>query len=311
MRYVLLIGMLVATPVWASSPGDALDCTDWIFNEPGLTCSFVVPRPCDSSLFCGDVADGVDPRLDNYGVHQAVTPSGRLIMVRGVDSGETCLRVSTVAVMRRFEIVALDGGQETILGSISERCVTGVPYNRIDSVGQFPPSGIANSSTIYPGVTNFDPQAGRLLLRMQTSCFGVGGNCPADYGTGVFVFGIGGFTTTFEILQSFTPTADAFGFRVPYMPEGMQYADFFDTYTGDLATVGDWTQLQPLQCSYPATAPSVGDYFEVTDTLPDPAPGTGRYYLTVANYMGERRFGRKNIGGTLSGRDPTALPTCP
>jgi len=24
------------------------------------------------------------------------------------------------------------------------------------------------------------------------------------------------------------------GFRVPYMPEGMQFADFFDTYTGTL-----------------------------------------------------------------------------
>ncbi len=48
----------------------------------------------------------------------------------------------------------------------------------------------------------------------------------------------------------------------------------------------------------------------VADTLPTPAPGQPRYYLTVANYQGERRFGRKNIGGVLSGRDPAALPVC-
>ncbi len=39
--------------------------------------------------------------------------------------------------------------------------------------------------------------------------------------------------------------------------------------------------------------------------------GTGHYYLTVANFMGQRRFGRKNIAGVLSGRDPAVLPACP
>jgi len=92
---------------------------------------------------------------------------------------------------------------------------------------------------------------------------------------------ISGFATTFEILQTYTPTAGPLSFRVPYMPEGFQYADFFDTYYGDLATVGDWSQARPLQCGYPATPPSVGDYLTVEDTLPDPAPGAGRYYVTA------------------------------
>ena len=39
----------------------------------------------------------------------------------------------------------------------------------------------------------------------------------------------------FEILQTYTPTANEVSFRVPYMPEGFQYADYFDTYYGDLA----------------------------------------------------------------------------
>ena len=76
------------------------------------------------------------------------------------------------------------------------------------------------------------------------------------------------------------------------------------------ATVGDWSQLQPLQCGYPAAIPNVGDYLTVTDPLPDPAPGTGRYYITSVNYQGHVRYGRKAGGGVLSGRDPALLPPC-
>ena len=100
------------------------------------------------------------------------------------------------------------------------------------------------------------------------------------------------------------------GFRVPYMPEGFQFADFFDTYYGSLATLGDWSQAQPLQCGYPATAPSVGDYLTVADPLPDPPVNAGRYYFTAVNYMGQTRYGRKSNGGVLSGRDPAQLPAC-
>ena len=83
-----------------------------------------------------------------------------------------------------------------------------------------------------------------------------------------------------------------------------------DTYWGDLATVGDWSQAQPLQCGYPATAPSVGDYLTVDDTLPTPAPSHGYYYVTAVNYQGDIRYGRKLSGGVLTGRDPAVLPAC-
>jgi hypothetical protein len=119
-----------------------------------------------------------------------------------------------------------------------------------------------------------------------------------------------GFATMFEILQTYTPTAGPISFRVPYMPEGFQYADYFDTYYGDLATVGDWSQAQPLQCGYPATPPSVGDYLTVADTLPPLEPGHGRYYVTSVIYQDQTRYGRRSNGGVLSGRDPALLPGC-
>ena len=69
---------------------------------------------------------------------------------------------------------------------------------------------------------------------------------------------------------------------------------------------------EPLDCSdwVFAAMPTVGDYLTVADTLPDPPPGTGRYYITSVNYQGQIRYGRKNIGGVLSGRDPAVLPAC-
>jgi len=113
-----------------------------------------------------------------------------------------------------------------------------------------------------------------------------------------------------QILQTYTHTASEIGFRVPYMPEGFQHADYFDTYWGDLSTVGDWSKAQPLQCGYPATAPAVGDYLTAEGNLPALEPGQGRYYVTAVTYQGQRRYGRKSSGGVLTGRDPAVLPGC-
>ncbi len=73
----------------------------------------------------------------------------------------------------------------------------------------------------------------------------------------------------------------------------------------------DWSQAQPLQCGYPATPPSVGDYLTVADPLPDPAQGTGRYYVTAVTHQGQRRYGRKATNGVLSGRDPASAAAVP
>ena len=119
-----------------------------------------------------------------------------------------------------------------------------------------------------------------------------------------------GFPTTFEIMQTYTPPSGPLSYRVPYMPEGMEAADSFDTYVGDLSTVGNWSEAKGLQCSYPTTAPSVGDYLTVADTLPTPSPGSGYYYVTAATYQGETRYGRRTSGGLTRGRDPAVLPGC-
>ena len=156
----------------------------------------------------------------------------------------------------------------------------------------------------------FDETHGRILIFFTSRCEGSEAACEGSYAISHTLIFIEGFTTTFEILQTYQPTANEIGFRVPYMPEGFQYADYFDTYWGDLATVGDWSQAQPLQCGYPATPPSVGDYLTVEDNLPALAPGHGRYYVTAVHHEGQVRYGRKSSGGIRTGRDPAVLPEC-
>jgi len=69
-------------------------------------------------------------------------------------------------------------------------------------------------------------------------------------------------------------------------------------------------RVQSLQCGYPSTAPSVGDYLTVEDALPTPSPGEGYFYVTAVNYQGQRRYGRQSNGGVLTARDPAVLPAC-
>ncbi len=190
----------------------------------------------------------------------------------------------------RYQLRRYDGVTEHVVGHIETRLngLGGVDNLRIDSY-----------------YVDFDPQGGRLLLWLESVC-----NTPGCYAPQRWVAAIEGFTSMFEILQTYTPTSGPISFRVPYMPEGFPAADSFSTYHGDLSTVGDWSQAQPLQCAYPAPMPSVGDYLTVPDTLPNPAPGLGRYYVTSVNYQGQTRYGRKTISGVLSGRDPAVLPAC-
>jgi hypothetical protein len=204
-----------------------------------------------------------------------------------VDNEGRLLRV--VKVGARTEVQWFDGQQEGPIGYFEDR----VYLNRfVDSIKPETPYSVRKA-------LRFDRSNGRLLLPLQS-------DPPRNH----WVAGIEGFTTTFEILQTFTPTASEISFRVPYMPEGFQYADYFDTYWGDLSTVGDWSQAQPLQCGYPPSPPSVGDYLTISDALPPLELGQGRYFVTAVTHQGQTRYGRRSSGGRLSGRDAAALPGC-
>ena len=100
MRWVLPLFLLASClmPAGASEPGQPLDCSDWVFLEPGLSCSPWVSFPCDEAdnPFCG--ASSVPLwAFDNAGqVYQARdTLSVRVEACGGID---------------RIELIRHDGG---------------------------------------------------------------------------------------------------------------------------------------------------------------------------------------------------------
>jgi len=300
MRCALLFAIVLVAcgAAWASEPGQPLDCGDWVFLEPGYSCSvFSSPVPFE----------GLTPLLRGKGSGIAADNAGALLTLR-FSFVETFLSDPHLT-LGRTEILRTSGQATQIVGYIEDRLHAGGrdqirPRYFYDFVGDhgYPPG--MTGLTIEP--IAFDPVNGVLFIPLDGYC----NNCAPSYPHGFWIAAINGFAPMFEIFDSYQPTTGPLSFTVPAMPEGFPAADYFDTYYGDLATVGDWSQVQPLQCGYPATPPSVGDYLTVADTLPDPAPGTGRYYVTAVHHQGQVRFGRKSSGGVLSGRDPATLPAC-
>jgi len=296
MFVLLALGSALVLPASASQPGQPLDCSDWVFLAPGLSCSyFVAPQASDSLFF-------------TRGTNKVVDNEGRLMIVRNVPGGCCQTDCCCSSAFGRIEIVRLDGANEQVVAFLEDRCVSSSGF--MDEAEPRNGDTIGGDELATIGVLTFDGAQGRVLLPLRTYCREYGSPGCSYEDTGYWVAAIGGFATTFEILQTYTPSANTLGFRVPYMPEGLPAADHFDTFTGALTNPIDFTQAQPLQCGYPSSPPAVGDYMTIADPLPNPAPSTGRYYVTAVSYQGQRRYGRQRVGGVLSGRDPAKLPAC-
>jgi hypothetical protein len=283
MRKGILVLVIVgfAFPALASQSGHPLDCSDWVFLEPGLTCTVL---PTDSGVGQEFFSFGPNKETDNTGamivVRTIVTPGGDPTMAHG-----------------RTEIVRMASGSESVLAYVEDR--ESVLADRLRSTN----------------LISFDAINGRLLIPLQSFCrdmnYSFPPDCPGNYGGGSFIMMVNGLPSLFEILQTYTPTADALQLRVPAHPEGFRSADHFDTYWGHVSDLPDFTQAQPMQCHYPATTPAAGDFLTVADTSPAPTPGAANYTVTAVTYGSQRRYGRKLINGVMSGRDPALLPGCP
>jgi len=270
-----MLSCLVCLPVWGSEPGEPLDCSDWVFLNPGFSCSDYNPYPSETGY---DGAGGKPGVIGNRGfLYQMETePIGRCGFWN----------------VNRINLVRYRGSTSEVVAYIDGRCVNAASDD-VDSIVPYPPSLL------------FDRDRGRMLIGFTVRCNG--DNC--SYADGRWTAAIEGFGPLFNIFLSFIPESNNLSFNVPYAPEGLQYADWFNTYRGNISDLPTFDLMQPLQCAYPATAPAVGDYLTITDT-DSPAAGHGFYYLTAVNFMGQLRYGRQAIAGVLSGRDPAVLPGC-
>ena len=299
-----LVVAFACSGAFASEPGQPLDCSDWVFLVPGLSCTTIAP-----------FAEFWPNSLQEFlfrGVQREVDNAGDMFVIRGP-------RGIPGAPGQRAELVRFDGQTETVVAYIADRSQTAVPGTRYDEIrvtgfdcrwysGQCP------ITLNQPYMLQFDRIHGRFIIALNSVCADLSqsneSRCATNTYDGWWIAGIDGFAPLLEIFQSYVPQTASVGFTVPLMPEGMSGADHFDTYWGNLTHPLDFTQAHGLQCNYPAAAPHVGDYVTVADTLPDPTPGTGRYYVTAATYQGATRYGRKTTAGHLSGRDPAVLPVC-
>ena len=277
----------------ASEPGQPLDCSDWVFLEPGHSCTPVETIDCYDQQ-----TRNLRPECASSDAIEVLNDSRRTFL-RRVALPDGC----AVGDQRwRTELVVRSNQINEVVAYIDDRCYLfqqpGTTRDAIEPLGR---------DEAYQ--LKFDRMSGRILILLRDSCarFDSSGEC---YDASYWLAAVDGFATVFDILQTFAPSANALGFRVPYMPEGMAAADNFDTYWGALTHPIDFSQAHGLSCDYPATPLAVGDYLEVVDTLPAPAVGQGYWYLTSATYQGQARVGRKTSGGRLSGRDPALLPAC-
>ena len=69
-----ILAVVFVVPAFASNPGEPLDCSDWVFVEPGINCQVALdPCPAGSDQLCGR---GASLAIDNRNRFIFVRESG-------------------------------------------------------------------------------------------------------------------------------------------------------------------------------------------------------------------------------------------
>ncbi len=136
---VILVAVL---PALASEPGQPLDCSDWVFLKPGLSCSALSCGGGDNYNWCNE---GTSPVIDNEGhmIRKLVVPI----------TGHSC---SPFELTER-RIIQFDGHTEEIVGYVRDRCVA---------------PGVVDQFFWQSTGLVFDPTTGRLYVGAYTASGG-------------------------------------------------------------------------------------------------------------------------------------------
>src|SRR5262245_47304760 len=107
----------------ASQPNHPLDCGDWVFLEPGYSCSTWIAWGCTpngTNRFCGDT--GEPSVTDNQ---------GRVIIVERVPKPES---TPTCADYDRVQLRYYDGANYRVLAYVDDRCQNPNGNSSVDNV---------------------------------------------------------------------------------------------------------------------------------------------------------------------------------
>jgi hypothetical protein len=164
-------------------------------------------------------------------------------------------------------------------------------------------TGTRTYQVVRPLNMMIDAINGRMYLKVWSQME----NTPGTF----FVVQISGLTSLLDIVPTFQPSTDTISWTTPKHPEALPAADRFQVFAGEIADLPDFGQAVTLSCSVPQDrVPQPGEFLSILDSLPDPPAGQAFYVVVGVEHAGQRRFGRQNIGGVQTGRNPAAFPSC-
>ena len=110
---IVVLAVLCFIPSWASDPGGPHDCSDWVFLEPGLSCTTLIPYPCDL-----DGPGGIEACTNTSG--DDLDNTGRLFVLRGTQFAPACGVTSGLNLWRWELLLLSDDGSETVIAVVEE-----------------------------------------------------------------------------------------------------------------------------------------------------------------------------------------------
>jgi len=157
----LLVAVALASPALASQPGQPLDCSDWVFSLPGLSC-------VQETAAAGSVGKGADAVTDNDGAVWILRP----VLLDGRGGWDVNIY--------RHELVRYINGSAEVVASITDRSAP-LPEERVR--GEYSYCGGNETYCGYQGVKLanslfFDAVKGELIIYLHSFCWaGYPGAC--------------------------------------------------------------------------------------------------------------------------------------
>lgn len=183
--FVACLAIACFLPVGASNSGQPLDCSDWVFGEPGIACEDRArDTECGASPFCVKAASLV-----------VVNNDGRFLGLRRTPALPPCGNLG----LFRYELVRSDGPEasEQVVGYIDERCVSEVESKADALITVLDPDGAGDLLSFL----SFDRITGTVLIPLASRCQRDGGggqrvSCSTGFYSEEWLVSLTGFTTT-------------------------------------------------------------------------------------------------------------------
>lgn len=291
---LLLCSLVLTGPAVAQQSGIS---SGVVAIAPGVTVNVLRESSVNGPVDCSHLPRPMECDLTNSQAWLGSQPTSPI----GMDAAGSAYNIANVG--NSLSLGDGDGTflQRTTRGATTENVVSLYRQRCLD-----PPT--CSLVTYYSRFTPFfmDVTNGRILIVSGADIRTEPGEVPVDYRIGLLE--ISGLPPLLDTLLTYIPGGQLTAL-VPAHPDGFRSADSLQVWTGNVRSMPDWSQAQPLACMA-AQNPIPGQIVSVADALSDPPVGQGRYYLVASQSGADRRLGRQYVNGVFSARQPAGLPVC-